>query len=110
MAYFSASYQVFADDISALGPRKYLTSTQFHSALWERFVADMVLGEKPRAREEFEDVRLLFEEGYNRAFEPISIGDRIGVLTSFEELGKRLRVYFRAIRDDGEPVDRKSVV
>ena len=26
----------------------------------------LVLAEKPRARDEFEDVSLLFEEGYNR--------------------------------------------
>jgi acyl transferase domain-containing protein len=105
VAYFSAPYQIFADDVSALGPQKYLTSTQFQSALWQRLLAEMVLAEKPRARDEFEDVSLLFEEGYNRVLAPVAIGESVGVLVSLEERGpSAVRVFFRAIRRDGEPV------
>src|SRR5262249_3798851 len=98
-------YQIFSDDMSALGPKKYLTSTQFQSALWQRLLTDMVLAEKPRARDEFDDVSLLFEEGYNRVLAPVTVGEFVAGSVSFEVRGpSTLRLFFRAVRHDGEPV------
>src|SRR5579883_3232737 len=76
MRFFSAAYPILADDITALGPHQYLTSTRFQTTIWEGLLADSVLGEKPGARDEFESVALLFQEGYNRALAPVSGGEK----------------------------------
>ena len=104
MRFFSAAYPILADDITALGPHQYLTSTRFQSAIWEGLLADAVLGEKPGARDEFESVSLLFTEGYNRVLAPVTAGQRVGVLVSFEERdASTLRLCFRVVLRGGAP-------
>jgi hypothetical protein len=87
MGFLSVPYRVYADDTSALGPHQFLTSSRFQTAVWESLLADYVVSEEPAARDEFDRVALLLQEGYNRTLGSVSVGDQVAVLVSFEERG-----------------------
>ncbi|WP_163861252.1 type I polyketide synthase [Myxococcus eversor] len=105
MGYFAVPYVIHFDDTMAYGSHHFLTNFKFQCAGREHLLFGPHFFEVPEFRRDFERVLLLTYEGYSRNLAPANLGDRLVVLTSFEERGEvSVRFCFRTLKQDGTPV------
>ncbi|MCP3162424.1 type I polyketide synthase [Myxococcus qinghaiensis] len=105
MGYFAVPYVIHFDDTMAYGSHHFLTNFKFQCAGREHLLFGPHFFEVPEFRRDFDRVLLLTYEGYSRNLAPANLGDRLVVLTSFEEWGEvSVRYCFRTLKQDGTPV------
>ncbi|MCP3098834.1 SDR family NAD(P)-dependent oxidoreductase [Myxococcus sp. K15C18031901] len=105
MGYFAVPYEIHFDDTMAYGSHHFLTNFKFQCAGREHLLFSPHFFEEPGFRRDFDRVLLLTYEGYSRNLAPANLGDRLVVLTSFEERGEvSVRFCFRTLKRDGTPV------
>ncbi|WP_254627359.1 type I polyketide synthase [Myxococcus sp. CA040A] len=105
MGYFAVPYVIHFDDTMAYGSHHFLTNFKFQCAGREHLLFSPHFFEVPEFRRDFDRVLLLTYEGYSRNLAPANLGDRLVVLTSFEERGEvSVRFCFRTLKQDGTPV------
>ncbi|MFY2557784.1 SDR family oxidoreductase [Corallococcus terminator] len=105
MGYFAVPYVIHFDDTMAYGSHHFLTNFKFQCAGREHLLFGPHFFEVPEFRRDFDRVLLLTYEGYSRNLAPANLGDRLVVLTSFEERGEvSVRFCFRTLKQDGTPV------
>ncbi|MCE9667707.1 SDR family oxidoreductase [Myxococcus stipitatus] len=105
MGYFAVPYEIHFDDTMAYGSHHFLTNFKFQCAGREHLLFSPHFFEEPGFRRDFDRVLLLTYEGYSRNLAPANLGDRLVVLTSFEERGEvGIRFCFRTLKRDGTPV------
>ncbi|HEY2377855.1 MAG TPA: hypothetical protein VGH98_17920 [Gemmatimonadaceae bacterium] len=105
MHFYSAPWEVVEGDVAGCGPRLFLTGTKLLTGVWDRLVSEArqnVFGNT----EQLDAVSWpAFEHGI-RALAPVSLRERLVCLLSLDTLAdsSRLRLYYRIMRSDGEPV------
>src|SRR5215217_5666781 len=105
MGYFAVPYVIHFDDTMAYGSHHFLTNFKFQCAGREHLLFGPHFFEVPEVRRDFDRVLLLTYEGYSRNLAPANLGDRLVVLTSFEERAEvSIRFCFRTLKQDGTPV------
>jgi acyl-CoA thioesterase FadM len=103
--YFSAPCEVVEGDVAGCGPRLYLTGTKLLTSVWERLVGEARQSASSGADQVDAVAWLMLEHGV-RALAPVTVRERLACLLSLEELADSptLRLYYRFMRSDGEPV------
>ncbi|MCP3057830.1 SDR family oxidoreductase [Myxococcus sp. K38C18041901] len=105
MGYFAVPYDIHFDDTMAYGSHHFLTNFKFQCAGREHLLFSPHFFEVPEFRRDFDRVLLLTYEGYSRNLSPANLGDRLVVLTTFEDRGEvGVRFCFRTLKRDGTPV------
>jgi len=104
VAFFAMSYRIHFDDTMAYGSHHYVTNFKFQSMLRETLLfhsADLL----ERGREELQSMIILTAEAYSRNLAPVSLGARVGLMLSYADPTRSsVKLCFRAVRADGEPV------
>ncbi len=104
MAFFAVPYRVLFHDSMAYGSHHFLTNFKFQCEAREELLFGDLLAQAGNG-ESFADCVFLTQQGYTRAFAPVSVGERVGILLSIEESTlSSVRFCFRVIRRDGAPV------
>src|SRR5216684_973424 len=105
MAFFAVPYVIHFDDTMAYGSHHFVSNFKFQCAGREHLLFSRHLYDKPDFQRAFEKVALLTYEAYSRNLAPANLGDRLLVLTSFEEKSEiGFRFCFRVVKSDGTPI------
>jgi 3-oxoacyl-(acyl-carrier-protein) synthase/NAD(P)-dependent dehydrogenase (short-subunit alcohol dehydrogenase family)/acyl-CoA thioesterase FadM len=100
MSYISVPYQLLFEDTMAYGTHHYLSNFRFQCIAREHFFFGGLFD-----KETFKDVVMLTQQGYSRNMAPVSLGERVAILMTFDEPSRSTaRLCFRVIRNDGTPV------
>lgn len=105
MQFFPAPCEVVEADVAGFGPHLYLTGIRLLVSVWDRLVAEA----REAARDGLDNGELpawVVREHAVRSLASVSLRERLGVLLSLERVDDRetLRLDFRIVRSDGEPV------
>ncbi|MDB4890170.1 MAG: hypothetical protein JWL61_2025 [Gemmatimonadetes bacterium] len=104
-SFFAVPYQVFFEDTMAYGTHHYITNFRFQCAGRETLLFDILPEAKPGSRAELDELILLTREGYTRNIAPVRLGEKVGILMTQEERTRSsIRLCFRVVREDGQPV------
>jgi len=105
MAVFLQRYVVLFEDTMAYGSHHFLTNLKFQTRARETLFFEHVFRFSETAAQEFAGIVLLTQEGYCRNIAPATVGERLAVLLTFEEPTRSsLRMCFRVMRENGDPV------
>src|SRR5262245_22437246 len=105
MAYFALPYRVLYHDATAHGAHHFLTNFRFQCAARELFLFTQVVDPSPNGERFLHEFLPLTHEGYSLNLAPVTVGQRVGILLSFEEPTHcSVRLCFRVVREDGAPV------
>lgn len=100
MNYIAVPYQIHFEDTMAYGSHHYLTNYRFQCIARERFFFSELFEQGT-----FKDVVILTQQGYSRNMAPVGLGERVGILLTFDEPTRStVRLCFRVVRYDGVPV------
>lgn len=105
MHFYSAPWEVVEGDVAGCGPRLFLTGTKLLSGVWDRLVTEARQGAFT-AVDQLDSVTWIVLEQGIRVLAPVALRERLVCLLSLDELAdsSRLRLYFRVMRSNGEPV------
>jgi acyl-CoA thioesterase FadM len=103
--FYSAPWEVVEGDVAGCGPRLFLTGTKLLSGVWDRLVTEARQGAFT-AVDQLDSVTWIVLEQGIRVLAPVALRERLVCLLSLDELAdsSRLRLYFRVMRSNGEPV------
>ncbi len=105
MAFFAVPYVIHFDDTMAYGSHHFVANFKFQCAGREHLLFGRRLYDRPEFKRAFDQVALLTHEAYSRNLAPAMLGDRLLVLTTFEEWSEvGFRFCFRVLRSDGTPI------
>lgn len=100
MNYIGVPYQIHFEDTMAYGSHHYLTNFRFQCIARERFFFSRLFDAGA-----FKDIVILTQQGYSRNMAPVGLGERVGILLTFDEPTRStVRLCFRVVRYDGTPV------
>lgn len=104
--FFVMPYLVLFHDTMAYGSHHFMTNFKFQCVIREHLLFDSLLDfSKPEDRSAFDACVLLTQQGYCRNLAPVLVGEKVGILLSFEEQTiSTVRLCFRVVRYDGVPV------
>lgn len=111
MQFFPAPCEVVEADVAGFGPRLYLTGTRLIASVWDKLLAEAREAARDPADDAESPAWVVREHGL-RSLAPVTLRERVGVLLSLERLddSSTLRVDYRIVRSDGEPVACAFVV
>jgi acyl-CoA thioesterase FadM len=103
--FYSAPWEVVEGDVAGCGPRLFVTGTKLLNGVWDRLLGEARQGAFSSA-EQLDAVSWLVLEHGARVLAPVSLRERLVCLLSLDELadGSTLRLYYRVMRGNGEPV------
>jgi acyl transferase domain-containing protein/NAD(P)-dependent dehydrogenase (short-subunit alcohol dehydrogenase family)/acyl-CoA thioesterase FadM len=104
MAFFAMPYRVLFQDTMAYGSHHFLTNFKFQCEVREHFFFSQITDPYPDDKD-LQDLVLFTQEGYSRNLAPVLVGERVGLLLTYEEPTRSsVRMCFRVVRQDGKPV------
>lgn len=105
MAFFVMASQVLFHDTMAYGTSHHMTNIKFQNLARETLMFEGRVSGEIVWREQLKDIVLLTREVFSLNLAPVALGDKVGILLSFEEPTRSsVRLCFRIIRSDGQPV------
>lgn len=105
MAFFTIPYQIHFEDTMAYGSHHFMTNFKFQCVLRETLLFNSRPGETDDWKDEMDRVVMLTHQAYSRNLAPVRLGQRVGLLMSYEDPGLgSVKLCFRAVREDGVPV------
>lgn len=111
MRLYPAPCEVVEADVAGSGPRLYLTGTRLLTSVWEKLVAEA----RETSRDPSYDTEAsawVVREHSLRSLAPVTLRERLAVLLSLERTHdtSMLRLDYRIVRENGEPVACASMV
>lgn len=105
MGFFAYPFLVTFDDTMAYGTHHFMTNFKFQCAARESLIFGNIAGESYDWRSELADILMLTREGYTRNMSPVSVGEKVVVLMTFEEPSiSSVRLCFRTLDKSGQAV------
>ena len=105
MAFFSMTSQILFHDTMAYGSSHHMTNIKFQNLTRETLMFEGRVNGEIVWKEQLKDIVLLTREVFSLNLAPVALGDKVGILLSFEEQTRSsVRLCFRSIRSDGQPV------
>lgn len=105
MAYFAMPYRILFHDTMAYGSQHHMVNIKLQNVARETVLFDSRLGGREAWREELADILILTREAYSLNLAPAALGEKVVVLMTYEEPSRStVRLCFRIVRADGEPV------
>jgi acyl-CoA thioesterase FadM len=107
MSFFAIPYRVLFHDTMAYGSHHYLTNLKFQNISRETLLFESRAGEGEGSgwQSQLANIVLLTREAYAKSFAPVGVGERVVIFQTYEEpTHSTVRLCFRVIRADGEPV------
>lgn len=105
MAFFAMSSQVLFHDTMAYGSSHHMTNIKFQNLARETLMFEGRVDGEIVWKEQLKNIVLLTREVYSLNLAPVALGDKVGILLSFEEPTRSsVRLCFRSVRSDGQPV------
>ena len=104
MAFFAIQYQVLFHDTMAYGSHHHMANLKFQNVARET----LLFGSRSNGHgwyEALKDIVVLTREAYSFNLAPVGLGERVGVLMTYEDPSRSgMRLCFRIVREDGQPV------
>jgi acyl transferase domain-containing protein/NAD(P)-dependent dehydrogenase (short-subunit alcohol dehydrogenase family)/acyl-CoA thioesterase FadM len=105
MSFFVMPYRVLFHDTMAYGSHHFLTNFKFQCVAREQMFFEHVVEASAEGSKDHENLILLTQQAYMRGLAPVAVGQKVAVLVSAEERTlSSVRLCFRILREDGEPV------
>lgn len=105
MAFFVMASQVLFHDTMAYGSSHHMTNIKFQNLARETLMFEGKVNGEIVWKEQLKDIVLLTREVFSLNLAPVALGDKVGILLSFEEQTRSsVRLCFRVVRSDGQPV------
>ena len=105
MALFSMVSQALFHDTMAYGSTHHMTNIKFQNLARETLMFEGRVNGEIAWKEQLKDIVLLTREVLSLNLAPVELGDKIGILLSFEGATRSsVRLCFRTLRSDGQPV------
>lgn len=105
MAFFAMTSQVLFHDTMAYGSSHHMTNIKFQNLARETLLFEGTVNGQIVWREQLKDIILLTREVFSLNLAPVALGDKVGILLSFEEATRSsVHLCFRTVRSDGQPV------
>jgi len=105
MAFFSMPYRLLFHDTMAYGSHHHVSNFTFQNLARETILFESKIGGRAVWEEQLKDLILLTREAYSLNLGPVTLGQKVAILLSYEEATRStVRLCFRVIRQDGLPV------
>lgn len=105
MAYFAMPYRILFHDTMAYGSQHHMVNLKLQNVARETVLFDSRLEGREAWQEELADILILTREAYSLNLAPAALGEKVAVLMTYEEPSRStVRLCFRIVRADGEPV------
>ena len=105
MPFFAMPYRVLFHDTMVYGSHQYLTNFKFQNIARETILFEHTVDGRSVWEDQLKDLVLLTRESYSLNLAPVAHGQRVAILLTYEEPTRStVRLCFRVIREDGQPV------
>jgi acyl-CoA thioesterase FadM len=105
MALFTMQYRILFHDTMAYGSHHHMTNLKLQNMARETLLFESRTDGREDWRQQLADIVLLTREAYSFNISPVNLGEKVAVLTSYEDPSRStVRLCFRVIRADGKPV------
>jgi len=105
MAYFINPYRVQFHDTMAYGSHHHVTNFKFQNMARETLLFESRTVDGKGYQETLTDTVMLTRDAYSLNYAPVELGVRVITMLTFEAMTRStVRLCFRTIREDGEPV------
>ena len=105
MAYFAMQYQVLFHDTMAYGSHHHMANLKFQNVARETLLFESKVNGHGGWYEQMKDIVVLTREAYSFNMAPVGLGEKVGILLSYEEPTRStVRLCFRVMNDEGRPV------
>src|SRR5690242_11671413 len=105
MPFFAMQYQILFHDTMAYGSQHYMTNFKLQNMARETILFETSINGKRCFDEQAKDIVMLTREAYSLNLAPACLGQKVGVLLSYEEPSRSsFRLCFRVVEESGQPV------
>lgn len=105
MAYFAMPYRILFHDTMAYGSQHHMVNLKLQNMARETVLFNSQVDGQEAWREQLADIVILTREAYSLNLAPAGLGEKVAVLMTYEEPSRStVRLCFRIVRADGEPV------
>ena len=105
MPFFAMPYRVLFHDTMAYGSHHYLSNFKFQNMARETALFESKVNGHSVWEEQLKDLVLLTREAYSLNLAPVMLGQKVSILLTYEDPTRStVRLCFRVIRQDGQPV------
>ena len=106
MSYYVLPYQVLFHDTMAYGSHHHMTNFKFQNYARETMLFGSDTPGNLPWQQQLKDIVMLTREAYSFNLAPVNLGEKVGIVMSYEAPTRStVRLCFRTIRQDGEPVN-----
>jgi acyl-CoA thioesterase FadM len=105
MPFFTMQYQVLFHDTMAYGSHHHMTNFKFQNVARETILFETSVNGVRCFDEQAKDIVMLTREAYSLNLAPVWLGQKVGILLSYEEPTRStVRLCFRVVDQTGQPV------
>jgi acyl-CoA thioesterase FadM len=105
MPFFALQYQILFHDTMAYGSHHHMTNFKFQNIARETILFETSVDGVRSFDAEAKDIVMLTREAYSLNLAPVWLGQKVGILLSYEEPSRStVRLCFRVIDQAGQPV------
>lgn len=105
MRFFAIQYQILFHDTMAYGSHHHSTNITFQNTARETLLFLSARDGQPSWQEQLKDIIMLTREAYSLNLAPAMLGEKVAVLTSYEEPTRStVRLCFRVVSETGKPI------
>ena len=98
-------YQILFHDTMAYGSQHHMTNLKLQNIARETILFETRIDGKRCFDEQAKDILMLTREAYCLNLAPVGLGQKVGILLSYEEPSRStVRLCFRVVEDAGQPV------
>lgn len=105
MALFAMQSKVLFHDTMAYGSQHHITNIKFQNLARETLLFGIQDPDQAPWQEQLKDVVMLTREAYSLNLAPVDLGERVGILMSYEDPTRStVRLCFRIVHENGKAV------
>src|SRR5580658_2729906 len=105
MPFFTMQYQILFHDTMAYGSHHHMTNFKFQNVARETILFESSVNGVRCFDEQAKDIVMLTREAYSLNLAPVLLGQKVGILLSYEEPSRSsFRLCFRVMDHTGQPV------
>ncbi len=105
MPYFAMQYQILFHDTMVYGTHHHMVNLKFQNIARETLLFEGKAKGKGGWEEQLKDLAILTRDAYSLNLMPVNLGEKVAIILTFEEPTRStVRLCFRVIKFDGQPV------
>src|SRR5580704_17404746 len=105
MSFFAMQYRILFHDTMAYGSQHHMTNLKLQNMARETLLFESRTDGREDWRRQLAKSILLTREAYSFNIAPVNLGEKVGILLSYEDPSRStVRLCFRIVRSDGKPV------